>query len=73
MNQAILCKCNTVLFKSVDGGSIKLSAKVIIFKDDKAFAVCKGCDSEIQVPLVVDEVMMKSMAANSNIKLFVKK
>lgn len=74
MNQALLCKCDTVLLKSVNDET-KLRCKVLIFKGDKAFAVCKGCDTEIQVPLKIDEEMMKSMNtnANNNLKLYIKK
>lgn len=73
MNQALLCKCDTVLLKSVDGET-KLRCKVLIFKGDKAYAVCKGCDTEVQVPLKVDTEMMKSMnTTSSSLKLFVKK
>ena len=71
MNQALVCKCDTVLLKSV-GEETKLRCKVLIFKDDKAYAICKWCDAEIQVPLKVDNDMMKSLPTN-NLKLYIKK
>lgn len=33
------------------GGESKIRSKVIVVRDDKVYAVCKGCDSEVQIPL----------------------
>lgn len=56
-------KCDSQILKS-NGDSVKLRAKVIVVKDDATFAVCKGCNSEIQVPFVLDEALAKSIAIN---------
>lgn len=36
------------------GAEAKMRNKVLIFREDKAFAVCKGCGVEVQVPLKID-------------------
>lgn len=41
------------MLKSRDGEA-KIRSKVLVFRDDKAYAVCKGCNTEVQVPLKID-------------------
>ncbi len=36
------------------GAEVKIRNKVLVFRDDKAYIVCKGCDAEVQVPLKID-------------------
>jgi hypothetical protein len=63
MNHLIHCSCGEVIVKSaVD---TKIRAKILVFKDDGAFAVCKSCDQEIKVPLQIDTDLLKSMSAVS--------
>ncbi len=51
MNHLLICKkCSEVILKSM-GGESKIRSKVIVVRDDKVYAVCKGCDSEVQIPL----------------------
>lgn len=63
MNHLIHCSCGEVIVKSsVD---TKIRAKILVFKDEGAFAVCKSCDQEVKVPLHIDSDLLKSMAATS--------
>lgn len=62
MNHLINCSCGEVIVKSL-GTDTKIRAKILVFKDDSAFAVCKSCDSEVKVPLQLDSDLLKSMAA----------
>lgn len=54
MNVSLFCKnCHDVVLKSTSD-TTKLRCKLLVFKDGKSYAVCKGCDSEIEVPLSLD-------------------
>lgn len=73
MKQALVCaKCNTIILKSI-GGELKIRSKVIVFKDSGAFAVCKGCDTEIPVPLAIDNNLLKSLSESKRLKLYIEK
>lgn len=63
MNHLINCSCGEVILKSLDTDTKVRGAKVIIFKDDQAYAVCKSCNSEVKIPLRIDEDMLKSMSS----------
>lgn len=63
MNHLIHCPCGEVIVKSL-GPDTKIRAKILVFRDTTAYAVCKSCDSEVQVPLQINEEMMKSMASS---------
>lgn len=74
MNHALCCtNCGEIVVKAMADGSTKLRAKVIVFKESQAVAVCKGCNSEIPVPLTVDEHMLKSIAETKRLRLYVRK
>ena len=64
--------CNEVIIKGFNK-EVKIRAKVILVKENNTFAVCKGCDSEILLPLVYDLELAKSMATSCKPKLFLKK
>lgn len=51
---AINCKCSEVVLKSHNGES-KIRSKVLVIKDNSVYAVCKGCNQEVKLPLHVDE------------------
>ncbi len=54
-------KCSEVILKSMHG-QVKLRAKVAVFEDGECLAVCKGCNTEVAVPLMLDhESISKSM------------
>lgn len=73
MDNALCCaNCGDVVVKSVDG-SLKVRSKVLICKGSQSFAVCKGCNHEIPVPLKFDESMMKSIASTKKLRLYVNK
>ena len=73
MNNALSCtQCDNIIIKSIEG-ELKVRAKVLVFKENQAFAICKGCNSEIPVPLVVDMSMMKSITSSNKLRLYIKK
>lgn len=73
MDQALICThCDTVLVKSTNG-ELKIRSKVIIFRDDKALAVCKGCGMELPVPLQLNLDMVKSLSSTSSVRLYINK
>jgi hypothetical protein len=69
MNHLTLCKCGEVLIKSVNG-TTKLRSKIVLFKKNKAYAVCKSCAAEISIPLSLDKAELIK-AHNRNPKLLV--
>jgi len=70
MNHLIHCTCGEVIVKST-GSDTKVRAKIVVFKDNNAYAVCRGCDHEVKIPLQIDSVMLKSMS--SHVPLYVRK
>lgn len=44
------CQCGEILIKSVDG-TTKIRSKIMVFRGDRAFAVCKGCGAEQSIPV----------------------
>ena len=64
MSHLIHCSCGEVIVKAI-GSDTKIRAKILVFKEDAAFAVCKSCDSEVQVPLSLNEDMLKSLSSAS--------
>jgi len=73
VDNALCCtKCGEVVIKSM-GTSTKIRAKVLVVRDNQTFAVCKGCDSEIPVPLVMNETMAKALGKTAKLRLYVRK
>lgn len=55
-------KCSEIVVKSLRG-EVKLRGKVVILRDNHCVVVCKGCNTEVAIPLVVDqEALTKSLA-----------
>ena len=72
MNDALCCSaCGEIIVKSVDG-TVKIRSKVLILSDDAATAVCKGCGTEIPIPLKFDDNMVKSVMQTKKLRLYVK-
>lgn len=46
----IICECSEIIVKS-HNGDVKLRSKILIFKGDQAYAVCKRCNTEVPVPV----------------------
>lgn len=46
----IICPCNEIIMKS-DNGTEKIRSKILLLKEGKAYAVCKSCNREVEVPL----------------------
>ncbi len=61
--------CDEIVLKSLNN-QIKLRAKVVLVKDDKVLAICKGCDSEIQVPFCLDYDLAKSLSKSDGLENF---
>jgi len=72
MNHLIHCQCGEVIVKSLNADT-KIRAKIIVLKNNAAFAVCKSCNSEVKVPLLLDENMLKSMTAKPKLYINSKK
>jgi hypothetical protein len=71
IDHLLVCSCGEVLVKSQED-TIKLRSKILIFRDGKAFAVCKGCNKEYPVPVQIDQLLMKSLV-DSRPHLFIKR
>lgn len=54
MQRLLTCRCGEVVVKSINGKT-KIHNKVIVFSGDKAYAVCKSCGTEIEVPMHLDQ------------------
>lgn len=72
MSSFLACtKCHEIVVKGM-GSEIKVRAKVLLVRDSHTYAVCKGCGSELEVPLRFDEQMAKSLS-KSEPRLYLKK
>ena len=63
-------KCGELVIKDT-GTEAKIRSRVLIIKGDAVIAACKGCGTEIAVPLKLDNDMMKSL--RNNPRLFIAK
>lgn len=73
MNHVLTCTCGEVIVKSFSHDT-KIRSKVLVVRDGAAFAVCKRCDAEVQVPLQLDTAMMKSLVSEKpkHVPLYIK-
>lgn len=72
MHHLISCHCGEVIVKSLEADT-KIRAKIIVFHDDAAYAVCKSCSSEVKIPLRLDMDMLKSMSTESRpVRLYIR-
>ena len=46
-------KCAEIIMKSTDG-DLKVRCRVMVIKGNEVFSICKGCNSEVKVPLILD-------------------
>lgn len=70
MDQLLLCaKCDEVIVKS-NGSSTKIRSKVIIIRDDSTFAVCKGCGTDLELPVTLE---IKQSVSKAISRLYIKK
>jgi ribosomal protein S27E len=53
MEHLLTCKCGEVVVKSVNG-TTKIRNKMMVFKEGRSYAVCKGCGSEVPVPVTLE-------------------
>lgn len=74
MDSFLACsECEEVVIKSV-GAETKIRSKVLVVRDNTMYAVCKGCSSEIPVPLKLDSEMVKSISSQrQEPRLYLKK
>jgi RNase P subunit RPR2 len=61
MDHLLACKCGEVLVKSLNG-TTKLRGKVLIFKGDRGFMVCKGCGAEHPVPVHLSQADIQALS-----------
>jgi len=73
VDDALCCaKCGEVVIKAL-GDVTKIRAKVIVVKDGVTLAICKGCDTEIPLPLRMDATLAKSISKTAKLRLYVRK
>lgn len=70
MQRLLTCRCGEVIVKSANDKT-KIHNKVIVFSDDRAFAVCKSCGAEIEVPMQLNKAELES--GNRRPRLFLRK
>jgi len=72
MSNFLACmKCHEVVVKGM-GAEIKVRAKVLVVREGRTFAVCKGCNTELEVPLRFDLDLAKSLSQTEP-RLYLKK
>lgn len=72
MDHLLVCTCGEVMVKSLNG-TTKIRAKIFVFRDGKAYAVCKGCNREVSAPVKLDQPEVSSLLAKSRLpRLFLK-
>lgn len=59
MQRLLTCRCGEVIVKSVNAKT-KIHNKVIVFSEGKAYAVCKSCGLENEIPMQLNEVELGS-------------
>jgi uncharacterized protein YbaR (Trm112 family) len=64
-------KCHEVILKSNETEA-KVRGKCIVLKKGQAFSVCKRCDTEVQIPLMLDDVLVKSLKREKTARLYLK-
>lgn len=52
MTKSIVCRCSEIILKSTDGET-KIRSRVVLVRGGNVYAVCKGCNAEVKVPLLV--------------------
>lgn len=70
IDHVLVCRCGEVLIKSTSAAT-KVRSKILIFRDNQAFAVCKGCGAELPAPIRLDKIDL--LAKSRNPRLFVRK
>lgn len=68
MEHLLVCRCKQVLVKSING-TTKIRAKIIVFRGNRAFAVCKGCNAELPVPIKLDRADLLSKSGSPRLVL----
>lgn len=63
MGCLVQCNCGEFIVKE-NGGETKIRGKLIVMKSNKAFSVCGGCGAEVEVPLELDQTLIKSLRTN---------
>lgn len=50
-------KCSQFLLRKSQDGNYRISAKALVFNEDGEcmYAVCKSCNTEVSLPLSIDE------------------
>lgn len=53
MNDLQCPNCNSIIIKC-NADYIKIMNKTVIFRNNKGFSVCKGCNREIEIPISIN-------------------
>ena len=67
MRFVLTCRCGEVVVKSIND-TTKVRSKVLVFKGQGAYVVCKGCGCEHEIPLQLDRSELRK---SKNPKLFI--
>lgn len=71
MNRMLVCtNCGEAVVKS-SSDCMKIRGKVLVIREDTVCTVCKGCGTEIPVPLKLESELFK--AHRTDLRLFIKK
>lgn len=64
--------CHELVIKGMGDNQQKIRTKVILIKNNAVMAVCKGCGSEIPIPLTFDVELAKSLFQKEEPRLYIK-
>lgn len=72
MYSSLCCPCGEVVLRD-NGHETKIRSKVLVVKGQNTYAVCKSCNTDVLVPLVLDQghALMKSLHSGGNPRLFI--
>ena len=60
LEATLRCRCDEIIIKAQDGVE-KLRAKVLIIKGNGVFAVCRKCNTEVEVPLQKSDLIRQDV------------
>lgn len=73
MTEFLACsKCDETVIKGMNSGEVKIRAKVLVIRGIDTYAICKGCGSELKIPLSFDEDVAKSIYSKKEPRLYLK-
>lgn len=64
----LTCACSEVIIKSTGAGG-KVRSKTILLTAEGVYAVCKGCDAEVRLPLTWTKTAAPELVAGPELFL----